>query len=112
MAQPIDIEILYFDGCPNVDLARKMVTDVVNQAGAKAQIAMVKIESNDDAEAKQFVGSPSIRVTGKDVDPMDDNNLQYSMRCRVYFTSDGMSGLPSRTKVLAAIEQALGQHGH
>ena len=105
----MNIEILYFDGCPNFDSARAMAADAATQAGVDAQIAMIKVETNADARNKRFVGSPSIRVEGKDVDLVEGADQQYSLRCRVYFSDNGMSGLPSRAKVLGAIEQALGR---
>lgn len=107
MSKPVSIEILYFDGCPNAEDAREMVTDVINQAGVDAQIVMIKVETNADAREKHFIGSPSIRVEGKDVDTAGGENQQYSMRCRVYFTDQGMSGLPPRAKLLKTIEHAL-----
>lgn len=112
MANPVSIEILYFDGCPNVEAAREMVSDVIDQAGADAQIVMIKVETDADAQEQHFIGSPSIRVEGKDVDTAGDNNQQYSMRCRVYFADQGVSGLPPRAKLLGAIEQALKSAGY
>ena len=82
MSKPMNIEILYFEGCPNFNSAREMAADAANQAGADAQIAMVKVETNAEARDKRFVGSPSIRVEGKDVDHIEGNNQQYSMRCK------------------------------
>ena len=112
MSKSVSIEILYFDGCPNVEAARDMVTDVMNQTGAEARVAIIKVETNADAQEKHFIGSPSIRVEGKDVDTAGGENQQYSMRCRVYFTDQGISGLPPRTKLQHAIEQALEGAGY
>jgi hypothetical protein len=39
------------------------------------------------------VGSPSIRVNGEDLFPVDHEN--YALGCRVYQTPDGLRGWPT-----------------
>ncbi|MFQ5607264.1 MAG: hypothetical protein ACE5GA_04905, partial [Candidatus Zixiibacteriota bacterium] len=69
--------------------------------------ALIKVESDAQAVERRFVGSPSIRVEGEDVATVENNNQEYSMRCRVYFADSGMTGLPPRSKLLDAIAGAL-----
>jgi hypothetical protein len=55
-----------------------------------------------DAEAAirlEFLGSPTVRINGHDVDPAAHDRTDYSFSCRLY----GDSGVPPR----ALIEQAL-----
>ena len=63
------VEILYFSGCPNHVPAVDRVREVLQQEGTPAD--MVEVEVKDAATAQQvgFLGSPSIRVDGQDVEP-------------------------------------------
>ena len=78
------IEILVFDGCPNSEPAKRLVRDSVDELGIDANIEIVNVVDNDDAIAKRFLGSPSIRINGKDLEIEENESTQYSMRCRVY----------------------------
>ena len=95
------IEILYFDGCPNraptVDLAR----DVITELGLDVEIQEVAIRNESDAERMRFIGSPSVRVDGADIEPGADAKGQFGLGCRMY----GSSGIPPVTLMLDAIRQ-------
>src|SRR5712691_8602010 len=63
------VDILYFSGCPNHVPAVDRVREVLKQEGTPAD--MVEVEVKDAATAQQvgFLGSPTIRVDGQDVEP-------------------------------------------
>lgn len=41
-----------------------------------------------------FLGSPSIRVDGRDIEPGAQARTDYVLSCRLYRTEDGTSGQP------------------
>ena len=96
------IEILYFDGCPNheptVDLAREVVIEL----GLDAEIREVAVETPEAAEALRFVGSPSIRVNGVDIDPEAREQAEYALSCRMY----GDAGIPPKELLIEALREA------
>jgi len=101
------IEIFYFEGCPNYEPTVKLVQELVSELHIDAEITAVNVEDNDDAVSKRFLGSPSIRIKGKDIE-MEENELtQYSMRCRVYQYDGKYSGLPSREVLRRKLIEAL-----
>jgi hypothetical protein len=104
----VKVEILVFDGCPNAEGAKQLVRDAVKELNVAADIEVVKVVDNDDAVAKRFLGSPSIRINGKDIEVDEDDTTQYSMRCRVYRDGNKQSGLPSRELLISALQDALG----
>ena len=55
------------------------------------------------AERERFPGSPTIRVDGHDVDPTYSDPRDYTPRCRLYRTADGLRGLPEREWIANAI---------
>ncbi len=91
------IEILYFEGCPNHEPTVLLFNETVSELGIDAEINMVKVKDNDDAIDKKFVGSPSIRINGKDLEIDDENEpAQYSMQCRMYSFGKDQSGIPPK----------------
>lgn len=100
------IEILTFEGCPNADSAEQLVRDTVKELIITADIEAVKVVDNDDAVAKRFLGSPSIRINGKDLEVDEDDATQYSMRCRIYRQAGDQRGLPSKELLRSTLTEA------
>ena len=97
------IEILFFDSCPNVEGARERVAFHLAELGMTAELEMIEVLNHDDAIAKRFLGSPSIRVDGLDIENEAQKDTEYSMRCRMYQTSSGLSGLPGKKQIVSAL---------
>lgn len=97
------VEILYFEGCPNVVAARELVERVVAEAGVKVDVRMVEVARAEDADRMRFLGSPTIRVDGHDVEPGADRREQFQYACRIYRTEAGFAGQPTLEWVRAAI---------
>lgn len=98
----MQIEILYFEGCPNhvptVELVKRIVADL----GVTADIEEIELMSPEDVERLRFLGSPTVLVDGIDIDPDARNRTDYSYSCRVY---GGMSGLPPEVMLIDALQQ-------
>jgi hypothetical protein len=99
------IEILYFEGCPNHEVANKRVRDVLNDLGIEAEVVHINVKDEATAEEVRFPGSPTVRVNGEDVTP-GSNGEPYSMRCRVYPTTSGFEGAPDKDAIRTAIEKS------
>jgi hypothetical protein len=78
------IEVLTFDGCPNAQAARALVDRVVAGLDVEAEVASIRVPDVDAAERLRFLGSPSIRVDGIDVEPGAADRTGYALACRVY----------------------------
>ncbi len=103
----IDIEFLWFDGCPNHVPARAMLIDVLRERGVDAPVRDIDASDAEVAERVRFPGSPTIRVNGVDVMPGYVDRGEYAPGCRVYHTATGLRGVPERTWIEAAIDAAL-----
>lgn len=102
----IDVDFLYWEDCPSHERALELLNEVIEREGVDANVRIVKVETDEDAERLQFPGSPTIRVAGRDID--ETPGAYIGLTCRVYFTESGkMSPLPSRDKIAAAFRQAL-----
>lgn len=97
------IELLYFDGCPNHDALLPHLRELLASADMPAQIELRRIESVEAAEGERFLGSPTIRVDGRDVDLGTEQRTDYGMKCRLYATDEGLRGTPPDAWILNAL---------
>lgn len=102
MAHPI-VEILYFAGCPNFGAACELVEQVAADAGVRVDLRVIEVARPEDAERMRFLGSPTIRVDGHDVEPGADEREQFQYACRVYRTEAGFAGQPAAEWVRSAL---------
>jgi hypothetical protein len=58
-----------------------------------ADIQLVKLNDDVDAQAQRFLGSPSFRVNGDELWP--ERRELYALGCRIYRTADGLRGTPT-----------------
>jgi hypothetical protein len=100
------IEILYFDGCPNHKPAIKLVHQVLREIAISAEVVEVDVPDAATAQSTRFLGSPTIRVDGLDVEPRARTAREYALSCRTYFTDGRIEGLPSRELVRQAVQEA------
>ena len=89
----MQIDLLYFDGCPSWEGALENLKAALAAEGMQANIHPVKVEGNDEATRLKFLGSPSFQVNG--VDWWPEERSRYNLSCRVYTTPQGMKGVPS-----------------
>jgi len=85
----MQIDLLYFDGCPSWQGALDNLREVVGDA----PIRVIHVETTEQAETERFSGSPTIRVDGDDLFPVADP--YYALACRVYQTPHGHTGAPT-----------------
>lgn len=98
-----EVELLWFADCANHEAARTLLQEVVAEVAPGTPIHDVDATEPKVAERLRFPGSPTIRIDGRDVDPGYVDPGDYTPRCRLYRTTEGLRGLPDR----AWIEEAL-----
>jgi hypothetical protein len=105
----VKVELLFFDDCPNHEALVPRLRRLLNAADAgDTAIELVRVEDADTAEAKRFLGSPTVRVDGRDVEPGADMRTDFGLKCRLFATPDGPRGMPADEWVLRAIGGGLG----
>jgi hypothetical protein len=97
------VEILYLDGCPHARHALALVKALIAELGAAAEVWQVRVATEADAERLQFLGSPTVRVEGRDVDPEARGRDGYALQCRLYQHDGQLSGLPARSWIRDAL---------
>jgi hypothetical protein len=95
----MQIEILYFDGCPNHIPTVARVQQVLADLEMQAKVHQMHVTSVEDAAQRRFLGSPTVRVNGVDIDPSVQGRTDYGLSCRLY---RGRDGVPPATMLRAA----------
>jgi hypothetical protein len=95
------VEILYFEDCPNHIAARALVERIAAELQVETGMRVIEVGDPDAAGGLRFLGSPTIRIDGQDVEPGADQRDDFAFGCRVY---RGASGQPEE----AWIREALG----
>lgn len=100
----MNVEVLYFPGCPNHKPAVERVREAIRAEGLTGEVAEIEVDA-DDAQRLRFLGSPSIRVNGLDIEPEARSATAFGMMCRTYADGCCHSGLPSRDLIQAALRE-------
>ena len=97
------VEVLYFDGCPNHEPAVGLVERLSSELGIEPELRLVKVRDQEAAQRLRFLGSPTIRVAGVDVDPLTEERSDYALSCRIFRTDAGVVGQPDERWVRDAL---------
>jgi hypothetical protein len=100
----VEVELLWWRGCPSWERALAMLREEMEAAGLDpGSVAVTEIAGEADAARRDFPGSPTILIGGRDLQPPGPDAPR-GLSCRVYRRRDGrVSPLPDR----AALHDAL-----
>jgi len=101
----VGIEVLVFDGCPHSDAAIQLARMVAKRLGPGIDVERIDVNTAEQAARVGFLGSPSIRVNGMDIEGKAGAGM---LACRVY--EDG-TGVPAEWLVEAAVLRAMAPRG-
>lgn len=101
------VEVLVFDGCPNLEPAVECAREAIAHAKVLADLRLVRIETDDEAKRLRFLGSPTVRVDGVDVEPAVANRDDFGLQCRVYSVAGRYQGTPPVEWIAAALRNAV-----
>lgn len=95
------IELVYFEGCPNVQPARANLKEACLALGLKPEWIELDQNDGDTPDYAMRFGSPSILVEGKDVAGGPGECCQ-AKSCRVY---EGDQSAPSVEMIKTALQE-------
>jgi hypothetical protein len=99
------VELLYLDGCPNHEPLQARVRELLVANRVHATVEAVPVGTDEEARRRRFLGSPTLRVDGSDVEPGADQRTDFGIKCRLFVTSEGVTGVPADAWVRAALER-------
>jgi hypothetical protein len=106
MTQPT-VELLFWDGCPSHPQALADLREAMAELGLDADAIVVReVDTDERAERESFVGSPTIRIDGADI--QDPGEEPAGLTCRVYHRRDGrVSPVPDPADLRDALNTAM-----
>jgi Alkylmercury lyase len=107
-APEMSIELLYFDGCPNHEAFLPHLRDLLRRVGVMDEVRLVHVGSLEEAERERFLGSPTLRIDGRDIDPTAASRDDFGFKCRLYRTDSGTRGTPPDEWILDALAGGSG----
>ena len=94
----MEVELLFWEGCPSHPEALAQLRAIL---GEEFSVSVREIVDEAQAVAEGFPGSPTIRVDGEDLFPIDDPP---GLSCRIYRLADGrFSPTPDPGELRAAL---------
>jgi hypothetical protein len=100
------VEVLAFPGCPNRAAAIALAERVCAELAGNAEIQVRDICDQQAADQARSLGSPTIRVDGRDVEPGAENCVEYLHSCRLYQGEHSLRGLPEEAWLRQALQDA------
>jgi hypothetical protein len=101
----MNVELLYFDGCPNHEALLPHLRAMLRREGIETDVDLRRVETQEEAARVGFLGSPTVRVDGSDVEAAAAGRRDFGLKCRLYQTPDGLKGVPPEEWILAAIRE-------
>jgi len=65
----LKITFLYSEECPSHDEALERLRRSIELERISADVEIVSVKTDEEAERRKFAGSPTILVNGRDIDP-------------------------------------------
>jgi hypothetical protein len=100
----MNVEILYFEGCPNHAIALEMVRRVLDREKIQATVRSVEVANEKAAESVRFLGSPSVRVDGADIEPGREDDSPF-FGCRTYTVGGKTVRVPPEKWLVEALRR-------
>jgi hypothetical protein len=100
----MNVEILYFEGCPNHASALEMVRRVLDREKIRAEVRSIEVPDEKTAESVRFLGSPSVRVDGADIEPGREKDPPF-YGCRTYTAAGKTVGVPPEKWLVDALRR-------
>ncbi|MEM5778227.1 MAG: DUF2703 domain-containing protein [Candidatus Aenigmatarchaeota archaeon] len=119
------IQILYILDCPWCLKTKKIVKQSLKELGIKAKIEEILIDTKNKAKKYKFLGSPTVRINGRDIQPTIKKDKckpceeiskikgtkfikqECSCGCRVYIYKNKLYPYPPKGLIKEAIKKNL-----
>lgn len=100
------VEVLYFAGCPNYEGVLELIKRTAAELGVEPQIDLLEVSDAEAAVELRFLGSPTVRVDGRDVEPGAEARSDFTFSCRLYRIDSGVVEGPDPVWIRNALAAA------
>lgn len=103
----VEISILFIEGCPGYAYTKKYVEEILADEAIDAKINLILIANDEDARRLHFIGSPTVRVNGMDIEKDLCATKDYGLRSRTYNVGGTLSNHPSKDMISRSIIEVI-----
>jgi len=104
------VELLYIADCPNYRETARILMEALSEYGLRDDLSEIEVTDSAQADALEFIGSPSIRIEGQDIEsdiePIAPVQHHYGLSCRTYLLDGKLTGIPPLEMIRKAIRSA------
>lgn len=105
----LHVTFLYCEDCPSHEQALSRLRQAIAEEGVEAGLEIVQVETEEQARQWGFIGSPTIRIEGQDIDP-PPADAPFALACRAYRREDGrITPLPPPELIRRGLRAAAGR---
>ena len=97
-SKKVNLELQYFDGCPNHGKMREHLARAIQGMESAVQVIEIPGVDEETATKTQFRGSPTLLINGADLEEMPPPSMP-TLACRFY-----PNGIPQAEFIRAKIE--------
>ena len=95
------VELYYFKGCPTYMETAENLKRALKKLAIKENFALIEVVNAEDAVEKRFLGSPTIKVNGTD---LENNDGEFVFGCRIYSIAGKITGTPTEEYILTRLK--------
>lgn len=105
------VQLLYLPDCPNYQPTRELIKQTGSELGIELDLEIIAIGDEESAHRLRFLGSPTVRVDGDDIEPDARDRTGVALSCRVYRSPRGTRGYPDPALLRTALHRRDGLAG-
>lgn len=77
--RPVRVSILHLAGCPATSPTFRLVEETARALGVPIDLVSVLVDSAEQAESLAFLGSPTVQIDGRDIEPEARGRQDYGL---------------------------------
>jgi hypothetical protein len=85
----------------------ELIARTAIELGIEPRIDVVEVGDARAAAELRFLGSPTVRIEGHDVEPGADGRNDFAFACRLYRTDSGVLEAPDPSWIRTALTAAI-----
>jgi hypothetical protein len=109
--QPMKIDIYYSSSTGLQPGLQEAIKDAIEATSVEVDVNTIEIHTYEEAKAARFMGSPTVRVNGIDVEYGEMEPPEYTTGSRFYNTHEGWKPFPAARRIANSILEALQREG-
>ncbi|MBT9148664.1 MAG: DUF2703 domain-containing protein [Dehalococcoidia bacterium] len=102
----IRVELLHNEGCHVWKDTRELLKSILVERNVEYKLRERLIRTQEEAREHKFLGSPQVKINGRDIDPEAAKIQTYNPNgCRIYLYKDDVYEYPPRELILEALDR-------